>query len=130
MPSPGSHRQSDVHPRSGAGITTRAQQPYARAAAACGASARCVWAPASYSTAVGSGRLTVSGAEETSVREGRGQNARQCGRAERAPGRRDWQHNRVRDGVAAHPRAGSRSGGSVRMEEGVWECGPARCVRP
>eukprot|EP00962_Isochrysis_galbana_P046240 scaffold18539_cov99-Isochrysis_galbana.AAC.1 len=43
-----------------AGITTRAPQPYARAAAACAVSARGVWAPASYLTGVGSGRLRVS----------------------------------------------------------------------
>eukprot|EP00962_Isochrysis_galbana_P015225 scaffold4366_cov144-Isochrysis_galbana.AAC.1 len=40
-----------------AGITIRAPQPYARAAAACGASARGVQAPAFYSTGVESGRL-------------------------------------------------------------------------
>eukprot|EP00962_Isochrysis_galbana_P004941 scaffold1363_cov144-Isochrysis_galbana.AAC.2 len=52
-----------------AGITTRAQQPYARAAAACGASARGVWDPASYSIGAGSGRLRVS--REAFARAGR-----------------------------------------------------------
>eukprot|EP00962_Isochrysis_galbana_P033021 scaffold10975_cov105-Isochrysis_galbana.AAC.1 len=88
-----------------AGITIRAPQPYARAAAACGASANGVQSPASYSTGVGSGRLRVA-------RAGKQENAGAApgsGGEERAPGRQDWRHNLNRDGAAADPRAGSRS---------------------
>eukprot|EP00962_Isochrysis_galbana_P027473 scaffold8631_cov108-Isochrysis_galbana.AAC.13 len=54
-------------------MTTRAQQPYTRTAAARAASARGVWAPASYSTGVGSGRLRVS--REAFARAGKQENA-------------------------------------------------------
>eukprot|EP00962_Isochrysis_galbana_P033150 scaffold11037_cov124-Isochrysis_galbana.AAC.4 len=76
------------------GHRRHAPQPYARAAAACGASARGVWDPASYSTWVGSGRLRVSCLRAGGQAGERGRRAGQCGRAERAPGRRDWQHHR------------------------------------